>query len=193
MKNLTRINLLIIVFCATTILLFANPLNSTAERQSGSTNLEGTKWLGNTVFHPHDEIFGNYFYVFTKDGKVEFHLVVMVFGPSPLQPLTDSINHDTRLITDPFYLRHNYLTHVDHFSEVGTYEQKGDTLHMHFSAHEIDANISDKAMTGTLRFTGVEKRTEDWKATKLSEEGDILSADVNLRAKASKDAPEPKQ
>ena len=187
MRILFRAQVLVNTLVVISLLPFVNV--SDVRCQSGSNRLDESKWLGNTIFHPTGEMFGNYFYVFRKDGKVEFHLVVMIFGESPLQPLTDALRHDNRLITDPFYLRHNYLKHVDHFSEVGTYEQKGPILRMKFSAHEIDARITDKEMTGTLKFTGLEKRTEDWKATKLPTEADILSADVNIGAKFLKHGP----
>ena len=181
MKNVKWLRFLAISLLALTIQML--PVTTSfvsiahaAQNQSALTSLEGSKWLANTYFHPAANIWGHYFYVFTERGKVKCQLVVNVFGPSPSQPLTDAINHETRLITDPGNLRNNYLISTDRHSEDGSYKLSGRAIHFEFPDHQIDALIEGDSMEGVVNWSISGK--VGWTATKLSEESANSSASV---------------
>ena len=165
-------------------LMFCSVGSSNAQLRSASVNLEGTKWRGAaTIYLNWGDIDTRYFdYTFAEKGKVHVQYNSEVTGSRP----QTRYNNSTQSYEQTYV---NTVVSNSLFAEVGTYKQNGNSVHLDFSDHSLDATINSNGMEGiiTLKLSGEKAK---WGAAKIS--NDIQQNKLNSSSESTAVTPNKK-
>jgi hypothetical protein len=154
MKNMKWIR-----FIALSLLFFLSNFSVSIKAQNPSTpiNLEGTKWEGLIFNFNISNGLGSqqHIYIFEKESQVALKLVL-------IQPPPPSFAYNA--VTGKYEPTINVTPVMSETSlEVGKYEVKGQSIHIEFSDHTIDAVINGNFMKGDVTNKRSGKK-EEWMA-----------------------------
>lgn len=140
-------------------LILMTPLLLSAKAQSRVTSpqLEGTTWQARISWKNSEEISTSDFaeYVLGKQGRVKFRYISVVeisvirLAPKPRKYLDDLSEYERKKDTS---------TDIRNTRGDGTYEQKGNVIHLEFSDHTIDASIKRDSMEGFIAIKSTGER-----------------------------------
>lgn len=172
--KLTRIVTWNFLLLATYLLLPVGSIVPSAQGQSTTTQLklEGTKWRGAaTTFLRMGDIDTRYFdYVFGEKGKVRVQYNREVTGSRSETRWNNSTqSYETTSV--------NTVISNSLFAEVGTYKQTGNSIHLDFGDHSIDAIVKSASMEGiiTLKISGEKAK---WGAQKTSNDSQQVNSNI---------------